>query len=99
MSNRLRGLTRNGKLERGFIKERYGKSKQLRFLNEHPLIPIGYVQTRDAQHKKKTVNRYTPEGRAEIHKNLGVNTDMVHYEGGVEVELRYFLGGVGIFTK
>ncbi|MEY8575674.1 hypothetical protein AALD01_15085 [Oscillospiraceae bacterium 21-37] len=24
---------------------------------------------------------------------------MVHYEGGVEVELRYFLGGVGIFTK
>ena len=75
MSNRLRGLTRNGKLERGFIKERYGKSKQLRFLNGHPLIPIGYVQTRDAQHKKKTVNRYTPEGRAEIHKNLGVNTD------------------------
>ena len=75
MSNRLRGLTRNGKLERGFIKERYGKSKQLRFLNGHPLIPIGYVQTRDAQHKKKTVNRYTSEGRAEIHKNLGVNTD------------------------
>ena len=57
------------------LKERYGKSKQLRFLNGHPLIPIGYVQTRDAQHKKKTVNRYTPEGRAEIHKNLGVNTD------------------------
>ena len=27
------------------------------------------------------------------------NTFMVHYEGGVEVELRYFLGGVGIFTK
>ena len=23
------------------------------------------------------------------------NTLMVHYEGGVEVELRYFLGGVG----
>ena len=75
MSNRLRGLTRKGKLERGFIKERYGKSKQLRFLNGHPLIPMGYVQTRDAQHKKKTINRYTPEGRAEIHKNLGVNTD------------------------
>lgn len=75
MSNRLTGLTRKGKLESGFIKERYGKSKQLRFLNGHPLIPTGYVQTRDAQHKKKTVNRYTPEGRAEIHKNLGINTD------------------------
>lgn len=75
MANRLRELTPKGKLERGFIKERYGKSKQLRFLNGHPLIPMGYVQTRNAQHKKKTVIRYTPEGRAEIHKNLGINTD------------------------
>ena len=75
MANRLQELTPKGKLERGFIKERYGKSKQLRFLNGHPLIPMGYVQTRNAQHKKKTVNRYTSEGRAEIHKNLGINTD------------------------
>lgn len=75
MRNRLRELTPKGKLERGFIKERYGKSKQLRFLNGHPLIPMGYIRTRDAQHKKKSVNRYTPEGRTEIHKNLGINTD------------------------
>lgn len=75
MANRLRELTRQGCLERGFIKERYGKSKQLRFLNGHPLVPIAYVRTRDAQHKKKSINRYTPEGRAEIHKNLGINTD------------------------
>lgn len=75
MANRLRELTRQGCLERGFIKERYGKSKQLRFLNGHPLVPMAYVRTRDAQHKKKSINRYTPEGRAEIHKNLGINTD------------------------
>lgn len=74
MENRLPGLTKSGKLKIGYIQERYGKSKQLRFLNGHPLIPAGYVQTKDAQHKKKTVNRYTPEGRAEIHKNLGFNT-------------------------
>ncbi|MGN0591634.1 MAG: group II intron reverse transcriptase/maturase, partial [Ruminococcus sp.] len=74
MENRLPGLTKSGKLKSGYIQERYGKSKQLRFLNGHPLIPVGYVQTKDAQHKKKTVNRYTPEGRAEIHKNLGFNT-------------------------
>ena len=75
MKNRLRELTRSGKLERGFIKERYGQSRQLRFLNGHPLIPIAYVRTRAVQHKKKIVNRYTPAGRAEIHKNLGINTD------------------------
>lgn len=74
MENRLPGLTKSGTLKSGYIQERYGKSKQLRFLNGHPLIPVGYVQTKDAQHKKKTVNRYTPEGRAEIHKNLGFNT-------------------------
>ena len=70
LKSRLKEITPNGKLERGFIKEKYGKSKQLRFLNGHPLIPVGYVQTKDAQHKKRIVNRYTPEGRAEIHKNL-----------------------------
>ena len=74
MMNRLPGLTRNGKIQSGYIQERYGKSKQLRFLNGHALIPIGYVRTKDAQHKRKTVNRYTPEGREAIHKNLGINT-------------------------
>ena len=75
MENRLPGLTREGKLQNGYIQERYGKSKQLRFLNGHPLIPIGYVQTKDALHKPKAVNRYTPEGREQIHKNLGFNTE------------------------
>lgn len=75
LHSRLKELTRKGKLEQGFIKERYGKSRQLRFLNGHPVVPVGYVKTRDALHKKKSINRYTPEGRAEIHKNLGINTD------------------------
>jgi group II intron reverse transcriptase/maturase len=74
LSSRLKELTRNGKLERGFIKEKYGRSKELRFLNGHPIIPVAYVRTKDAMHKKKSVNRYTAEGRAEIHKNLGINT-------------------------
>lgn len=75
LHGRLKELTRKGKLEQGFIKEHYGKSRQLRFLNGHPVVPVGYVKTRDALHKKKSINRYTPEGRAEIHKNLGINTD------------------------
>ena len=75
LSSRLKELTRKGKLERGFIKERYGKSKQLRFLHGHPVIPVGYIRTKDALHKKKSINRYTPEGRVEIHKNLGIDTN------------------------
>lgn len=75
LQSRLKELTRKGKLERGFIKERYGKSRQLRFLNGHPVIPVAYIRTKDALHKKKSVNRYTLEGRAEIHKNLGIDTN------------------------
>jgi group II intron reverse transcriptase/maturase len=74
LSSRLKELTRNGKLERGFIKEKYGRSKELRFLNGQALIPVAYVRTKDAMHKKKSVNRYTAEGREEIHKDLGINT-------------------------
>ena len=77
LKSRLKELTSTGKLERGFIKERYGKSKQLRFLNGHPLIPVGYVQTKDAQHKRRIVNRYTPEGREIIQKNLQINTSVL----------------------
>ena len=52
------------------IKERYGKSKQLRWLDGFPIVPIGYVQTKNPMDKKKSICKYTVKGRAEIHKNL-----------------------------
>ena len=54
----------------GYVKDRYGESKQLRFVGETPVVPIGYVQHKNPMDKKKTINNYTAEGRAEIHKNL-----------------------------
>ena len=74
MNNRLRGdISRNGNLRNGFIKEKYGKSKQLRFLHGRPIVPVGYIQLKNAQHKRKSINKYTAEGRKLIHKNLGIN--------------------------
>lgn len=76
LRNRLKGdLSRNGNLRNGFIKEKYGKSRQMRFLHGRPVVPVGYVQPKNAQHKRKSVNKYTPEGRALIHKNLEINTE------------------------
>jgi group II intron reverse transcriptase/maturase len=75
--NRLREITSKGELSHGFIYEKYGRSKQLRFLNGHPLIPVGYVQTRNAQHKRKSVNKYTEEGRELIYKKLSLNTEVM----------------------
>ena len=76
MNNRL-DITTNGTLSNGFIKERYGKSKQLRFLSGYPLIPVGYVQTKDAQHKRKIINKYTVDGRELIHKNLRIDVSIM----------------------
>ena len=62
-----------------YLAEGYGKSKELRFINGVPLVPIGYVQHRVPLHKKAVVNKYTVEGRKEIHKQLEtVDIERVH---------------------
>ena len=43
-------------------------------MHGRPVVRIGYVQSRNAQHKRKSVNKYTPEGRELIHKNLNIDT-------------------------
>lgn len=65
-------------LENGYIKKHYGNSKQLRFLAGKPLVPIAYIQTKNPMFKKSSINKYTPDGRIEIHKDLGVNMHILH---------------------
>lgn len=51
-----------------YIKEKYGKSKELRFSKSHVLIPIGYVQ----HQKQMNFSQMTPfvaDNREQIHKN------------------------------
>lgn len=64
-----------------YIKERYGDSRQLRFVNGYALVPIGYVQKRNPMMKRRNTNSYTPEGRKAIHSELGKNIDksVMHY--------------------
>lgn len=56
----------------------YSKSKQMRYVGTSAILPISYVQTRNAQNKRKTVNKYTLEGREEIHRSLRVNMEILH---------------------
>ena len=75
LRNRLKGdLSKTGSLKDGFIKQKYGQSRQLRFLHKRPVVPVGYARPKNAQHKRKAVNKYTPEGRKLIHKNLQIDT-------------------------
>jgi group II intron reverse transcriptase/maturase len=62
------------------IRERYGKSKQLRYVAGHAVVPIGYIRHKPPKSMKRKINSYTPEGRAEIHKNLDrINMTVLHY--------------------
>lgn len=59
------------------VTERYGRSKQLRWIRDTPIAPISFVQTKAPMGKKRSVQKYTPEGRKEIHKNLAMDTRML----------------------
>ena len=59
--------------EGAYIHERYGSSKQMRYVNIYPIVPIGYVRTKFPLWKRKEVNKYTPDGRKSIHKNLDMD--------------------------
>ncbi len=74
MKIRLKGrLKKTGERRDGYIMQNYGKSGQLRFLDGYPLVPIAYIQTKNALHLKRGACNYTEKGRAMIHKPLGVD--------------------------
>lgn len=53
----------------------YLQSKELRYIGNTVLLPVGYIQHHPPLHRKKAVNKYTEEGRKLIHKQLQ-NVDM-----------------------
>ena len=62
------------------IQEWYGKSKQLRYIDGYAVVPIGYIRHKPPLQKKRVINSYTKEGRAEVHKNLEVvDMTILHY--------------------
>lgn len=70
-------ISKKGKINNPYIREKYGKSKQIRFIHDHPIIPISYIRTKNAQHKKRIINKYTEEGRTEINKKQEFDTSIM----------------------
>ena len=79
--NRLKHrLQRTGSISNRYIQEKYGRSREVRYLNGHAVVPIAYVQHRVPMDRKNRVNPYMPEGRTEIHKNLaGLNLAVMNH--------------------
>lgn len=63
-----------------YIAINYGVSKEIRYVYGHAIIPIAYVQHKSPMFKKVSINKYTVEGRKEIHKSLNnVNINTLKY--------------------
>lgn len=79
--NRLKHrLQRTGSISNRYIQEKYGRSREVRYLNGHAVVPIAYVQHRVPMDRRNRVNPYTPEGGTEIHKNLaGLNLAVMNH--------------------
>lgn len=63
-----------------YVAEKYGKSRQLRFIEGHAVVPIGYIRHSPPKSMNRKINSYTEEGRTLIHKKLeGINMGMLHH--------------------
>lgn len=72
-------ISREGKYLSKVCAQRYGMSKQLRFVDGHALVPIGYVKTHNPWDKARCINNFTAEGRRYIHRNLmNVDVSVLH---------------------
>lgn len=72
-------LKRKGRELTAFERERYGQSKMLRFVagSKEPIYPIGFVRCQKPMARKSGTCPYTPEGRAESHKDLKLNANLL----------------------
>ena len=85
LTNRLnRGksirLVKKGRKLTETERERYGKSKMMRFdaTSDEPIYPIGYIRNRKPMARKMGTCSYTAEGRIGLHDNLRINIAMMH---------------------
>lgn len=82
---------KHGKILNTFIKTKYGKSKEMRWLNNVPIVPLNYVQFRLAVPLSEGTCKYTESGRSKIHSKLKLDlTILLHmmrnsnYERSIE---------------
>lgn len=57
-NNRCCPIERQGEITSKFIQEKYGKSKQFRWIKGRMIIPVGYVAYEYPKYKRREVNKY-----------------------------------------
>lgn len=92
INNRLNAKKNGTQDKNSIVIKKYGKSRQLRFVEGMPMVPIGYIRTKHAMSYSPKINEYTKEGRLQIHKELRVDMSMIYklmytsYKGNYSIE-------------
>lgn len=78
VKNRLKAQ-KDGNFKNKFLEKRYGESKQVRWIMGMPIVPIGYYRCRNPMCKRRKINQYTSDGRAEMYKQPNVNVEIMRH--------------------
>lgn len=85
LTNRLKNskgnrLVKSGRKLTTLERERYGKSKMLRYVagSDEPIYPIAYIRHKKPLERKRKICAYTAEGRKGLHDNLRINVSLMY---------------------
>ena len=62
-----------------FIDQKYGKSKQMRWIGKRPIVPVTYVQHEYPKYKRREVNKYVMKNDAEYKVPNSINFEIIRY--------------------
>jgi len=78
-NNKSCSVEKHGESMSSFIAERYGKSKQMRWIGRRPIIPVAYVQHEYPKYKRREVNKYVMKNDTEYKVPNSVNFEIIRY--------------------
>ena len=78
-NNRRCTVEKSGEIRSRFIADNYGKSKQMRWIHDRPIIPFAYVQHEYPKYKRREVNKYVLKNYAEYHVPNSISFEIIRY--------------------
>ncbi|MBP1547507.1 MAG: group II intron reverse transcriptase/maturase [Oscillospiraceae bacterium] len=78
-NSRQCSVEKSGEIRSRFIADNYGKSKQMRWIHDRPIIPVAYVQHEYPKYKRREINKYVLKSEAEYHVPNSISFEIIRY--------------------
>lgn len=72
-------VEKSGEIRSRFIAENYGKSKQMRWIHDRPIIPAAYIQHEYPKYKRREVNKYVLKSEAKYQIPNSISFEIIRY--------------------